>query len=118
MTNIELLDKTDRKILTLLPLGSERPRTSEEIATLLNMNKRRVFERINRLIVKHGYPIVASRQVQRPGYFLAQDLAELLAGIRELQAQHNSESERLNALINADITEALENIKKVVDVNV
>ncbi len=96
MTDLEV------RLLRLIPVGSQRPINTKELAKLLGINERTARDIISRLIVRYRIPIVANRG-SNSGHYIPVDDGERLAGIRELQAQHKAEGERLNTLIMADL---------------
>lgn len=96
MTDIEI------RLLRLIPVGSDRPINTNELARILGLDVRRTREIISRLVTKHGVPIVAKRGINSGHYIPRNDL-ERLEGIRELQAQHQAEGKRLDTLIMADL---------------
>lgn len=96
MTDIEI------RLLRLIPVGSDRPINTNELARILGLDVRRTREIISRLITKHGVPIVAKRGINSGHYIPRNDL-ERLEGIRELQAQHQAEGKRLDTLIMANL---------------
>ncbi|MBF8969549.1 DNA-binding protein [Streptococcus mitis] len=96
MTDIEI------RLLRLIPVGSDRPISTQEVTRILEMTERGVRDMVSRLITKYGVPIVAKRGINS-GYYIPRDNLERLEGIRELQAQHQAEGKRLDTLIMADL---------------
>lgn len=98
----------EKRVLRLIPTGTEQPRQGRYIAKLLNIDIRVVRNVISRLIIKYGIPIVAKRGLVS-GYYIPANDTERLEGIRELKAQYDNEGKRLSVLISAD----LESYKKL-----
>lgn len=96
MTDIEI------RLLRLIPVGSDRPISTQEVTRILEMTERGVRDMVSRLITKYGVPIVAKRGINS-GYYIPRDDLERLEGIKELQAQHQAEGKRLDTLIMADL---------------
>lgn len=105
------MNELDIRVLRLIPYGSERPRPTKEIASLLSIDERKVRKIISRLIVTHGVPIVAKRGVVS-GLYIPLNDTERLEGITELRAQHKAEGERLDSLIMADLKRGRELLEK------
>ncbi|MBG9368189.1 DNA-binding protein [Streptococcus mitis] len=105
MTDIEI------RLLRLIPVGSDRPISTQEVTRILEMTERGVRDMVSRLITKYGVPIVAKRGINS-GYYIPRDNLERLEGIRELQAQHQAEGKRLDTLIMADLNRRDELLKE------
>ena len=96
MTDLEV------RLLRLIPVGSERPINTKEIAKLLGIGERAVRDIISHLIVRYRVPIVAKRGINS-GHYIPVNEEERLKGIRELNAQYQAEGKRLNIIITADL---------------
>lgn len=96
------MTELEEKILRLIPVGADNPRTGRYMAELLGLDIRTLRENIHRLIVRYGVPIAAKRGLVS-GYYIPANDTERLEGIRELKAQHNAEGRRLDVLLTADL---------------
>lgn len=97
------MTELEKRVLRLVPVGAGNPRNGKYIAKALDISIRTLRDIISRLIVRYHVPIVAKRGLVS-GYYIPANEHERLDGIRELNAQHQYEGKRLNALINADLT--------------
>lgn len=104
------MTELEKRVLKLIPVGADNPRSGRYIATTLGLNIRNLRDIINRLIVRYGVPIVAKRGLAS-GYYIPANDTERLEGIRELKAQYNNEGKRLDVLITSDLESYKELLK-------
>lgn len=73
-------------IFELLGAGKENARTGKELATVLNCSVRDVTEQISRER-RAGRPICASTDAKRPGYYIAENSADLVSYCASLKSR-------------------------------
>lgn len=65
-------------VADIIPVGKSNSILLRDISSITGIiDNRNLYEIIEQLIVKHGYPIVASRKGERRGYYLPADEREL-----------------------------------------
>ncbi len=95
-------------ILDSLKVGAENLTTTKHLLSALGLpyssnNVRRLREIIQSLRLRHKVPILAIRNGQNRGYFIAETTEELLALLAPLKAQMNQERRLVKALSSANI---------------
>lgn len=89
------------QILRLIPVGSDRPRHTSEIAKLTGFDVRTIRDIVRRLIIRHGVAICGNRA--DGGLFIPANDTERLRGIVALDRQVDEEQKRIRALMRADL---------------
>lgn len=97
------LNKNESKILSIIPRGSERRINAYEIQNVVDLSIRSIRKIIHDLIIK-GVPIVATRQGDNKGMFIAETEAERSQGLAEFNSQINEMAQRSNAIQEADLS--------------
>lgn len=97
------LDNEEKKILSLLPKGIDRPRPLRELVKLTGWNGRKVRATIYRLIVVHHQPIGATYQQPGNGYFIITNDTERQAALAPLTSQIAMMSRRAQVIGNAEL---------------
>ena len=95
-------------ILDSLKLGAENLTTTKHLLSVLGLpyssnNVRRLREIIQSLRLRHKVPILAIRNGQNRGYFIAETVEELSAFLAPLKAQMNQERRLVKVLSGANI---------------
>lgn len=102
------LTETESIILDSLRLGAENLTTTKHLLSVLGLayssnNVRRLREIIQSLRLRHKVPILAIRNGQNRGYFIAETVEELLEHLAPLKAQMNQERRLIKVLSGANI---------------
>lgn len=102
------LTETESIILDSLRLGAENSTTTKHLLSVLGWtnspnNVRRLREIIQTLRLRHKVPILAIRNGQNRGYFIAETVEELSAFLAPLKAQMNQERRLIKVLSGANI---------------
>lgn len=95
-------------ILDSLKIGAENLTTTKYLLNVLGWsdspkNIRRLRGIIQSLRLKHKVPILAVRNGQNSGYFIAETTQEISAHLAPLKAQMNQERRLIKVLSNANI---------------
>ena len=95
-------------ILDSLKVGAENLTTTKHLLAVLGWgdspkNVRRLREIIQSLRLRHKVPILAIRNGNNRGYFIAETTEELLAHLAPLKAQINQERRLIKALSGANV---------------
>ncbi len=95
-------------ILDSLKLGAENLTTTKYLLNVLGWddspkNVRRLREIIQTLRLRHKVPILAIRNGQNRGYFIAETVEELSAFLAPLKAQMNQEKRLIKVLSGANV---------------
>ena len=98
------LPENYKRVLALIPQGSERPRAGKEIVKLTGLDIRTVRGIIRSLVVKYHIAICGSRDLAG-GYYIPANDSERLVGIRALDRQRQDEQKRISALMYANLNE-------------
>lgn len=102
------MTETESIILDSLRLGAENSITTKHLLSVLGWtnspnNVRRLREIIQTLRLRHKVPILAIRNGQNRGYFIAETVEELSAFLAPLKAQMNQERRLIKVLSGANI---------------
>lgn len=97
------LDNEEKKILSLLPKGINRPRPLRELVNLTGWTNRKIRATIYRLIVIHHQPIGAVYQRPGNGYFIITNDTERQAALAPLTSQIAMMSKRAQVIGNAEL---------------
>lgn len=97
------LDKEEKKLLSLLPKGTSRPRPLRELVKLTGWNSRKVRAIIYRLIVVHHQPIGAAYQHPFNGYFIITNEQERQQALAPLTSQIAMMSKRAQIIGSAEL---------------
>lgn len=97
------LDKEEKKLLSLLPKGTSRPRPLRELVKLTGWNSRKVRAIIYRLIVVHHQPIGATNQKPSNGYFIITNDQERQQALAPLTSQIQMMTKRAQVIGNAEL---------------
>lgn len=89
-----------KRVVALIPLGSERPITVKEICKLTGFNSTTVRHYVATAIVTHQIPIGASNSIGKSGYFVIENHLEREKAINNLTGRIREMSKRVNALKN------------------
>lgn len=95
------LTKTDASVLRCLKKGSDNRVTMRELKTRTGMSVRAIYESIETIRL-NGVPVMASRQGNNGGYFIAETELEKQAGISQYKRQIATEQRNLQALEQAN----------------
>lgn len=98
------LPKNYRRVLELIPKGSERPITNREIQRLTGLNERTIREIVQRLTVSYRIPIGTVRG-HTAGYYFPTNDAERFQGMIELDKQVTEEQKRLEVIKYGNLNE-------------
>lgn len=97
------LDNEEKKILSLLPKGIDRPRPLRELVKLTGWTNRKIRATIYRLIVIHHQPIGAVYQRPGNGYFIITNDKERQQALAPLTSQIAMMSRRAQVIGNAEL---------------
>lgn len=89
-------------VLNLIPQGTERRISINEVTSLIDLDKRSAYEVINSLRRK-GVPVCASRSGDDKGYYLATTTEELREGIAPYKSQIADMKELVRVLEAVDL---------------
>ena len=108
MTMKKKMTANESIILDSLRLGAENSTTTKHLLSVLGWtnspnNVRRLREIIQTLRLRHKVPILAIRNGQNRGYFIAETVEELSAFSAPLKAQMNQERRLIKVLSGANI---------------
>jgi hypothetical protein len=92
------LPKHIRKVVELIPIGFERPRTVREISKLTGFSPTAVRTYVHTAIVTYEIPIGASNFKNKPGYYIIQTQEEKEKAINNLSSRIREMSKRVQAL--------------------
>lgn len=95
-------------ILDSLKVGAENLTTTKYLLNILGWadspkNVRRLREIIQSLRLRHKVPILAIRNGQKSGYFIAETVEEILTHLAPLKAQMNQERRLIKTLSGANV---------------
>ncbi|MGT2964571.1 DNA-binding protein [Streptococcus acidominimus] len=93
-----------RRVLELIPTGSERPITNREIQRITGLSERAIREIVQRLTVSYKIPIGNVRG-HNPGYYFPTNDAERFQGMIELDKQVTEEQKRLEVIKYGNLNE-------------
>lgn len=102
------LTENEGIILDSLKVGAENLTTTKYLLNVLGWadspkNVRRLREIIQSLRLRHKVPILAVRNVQNSGYFIAETTEEILTHLAPLKAQINQERRLVKVLSGANV---------------
>ena len=97
------LDKEEKKLLSLLPKGTSRPRPLRELVKLTGWNGRKVRAIIYRLIVVHHQPIGAMNQKPGNGYFIITNDQERQQALAPLTSQIQMMTKRAQVISSTEL---------------
>ena len=97
------LSKDEQRLLSFIPVGSERPRPLKELVQLTGWNQRRIRDMISRLIVIHHLPIGAVYYHPGNGYFQISNNQERSQALAPLTSQILMISRRAQIIGNAKL---------------
>lgn len=97
------LNKDERKLLSYIPVGSERPRPLKELVQLTGWNQRMVREMISQLVIIHHLPIGAVYHHPGNGYFQISNNEERSQALAPLTSQILMISRRAEVIGNAKL---------------
>ena|SRR5699024_2669173 len=84
----------------ILPVGKQNAITLDTIMKLCDIKeKRNAYEIVERLIIEHGYVILASRKGEFKGYFIPENEAEFKENVKPFIQSIQSMNRRHNALL-------------------
>lgn len=108
------LSKDERRLLSFIPQGSERPRTLKELTQLTGWSSRRVRDMITRLIIRDGLPIGSTNRKVTHGYFIITNETERMQALNPLVSQVSIMNDRIGTIMGADLEPNLKENKKPV----
>lgn len=85
-------------VLALLKKGRANATTGGELATITGYNTRLISSAISNLIIHYGVPIIGTHN----GYYIAENIEELLEGLVSLKNQVKNEQKRLDVLMSIE----------------
>ena len=91
------------KLALMLPKGNQHPMPAKEIANRLGVDRRTAHEYIHNLSVKHGIPVIASREGNNAGYYIPTSDEERRTGLLPLMSQVRSMQARIEAVEEANL---------------
>ncbi len=97
------LSKDEQRLLSFIPVGSERPRPLKELVQLTGWNQRKVREMITRLIITHHQPIGACYHRPGNGYYIITNNEERSAALAPLTSQIFVISQRAQVIGNVKL---------------
>jgi len=87
-----------KNVASVIPVGKDKAIILDDIMTICNIkDKRDIYTIIEQLIVKHGYPIAASKKGVK-GYFYPSNQRELEQAAHTLKTSITSLKKRHDAL--------------------
>lgn len=98
------MEALEKQVLSLMPIGRQRPRPVKEIAQAVGVTDRAVMDIVARLISKYRVPIIGERG-DNHGYYIPADETERLEGLQALKSQTDEQTKRLNVVIYCSLTE-------------
>ena len=110
---LESMSERTKRVLQLIPLGTERKITTKEIADILHVDRRIVFEEIERLVMDYAFPIVATRTGDNVGNYIPTTEAELNEGLEAFTRQIIQNLRRKEKLQNIDLNHVKERLDMV-----
>ncbi|MGP3638798.1 HTH domain-containing protein [Lentilactobacillus hilgardii] len=105
------LTETDIQVLRLLKKGADNKVTKRQLMDKAKITARNLYDAIEALR-SLGIPIMASRNVKDPGYYIAQTKDEKINGIAQYKKQIATERHNLALLEKASIDDYLNNAIK------
>lgn len=106
------LTKNDIQVLRLLKKGADNKITKRQLMDQTKLTARNLYDAIEALR-SLGIPIMASRNVKDPGYYIAQTEDEKINGIAQYKKQIATERHNLalleKASINSYLNQAIKN---------
>lgn len=94
------LPETYQMLADIIPFGKQNALNLDTIMKLCDIKeKRNAYEIIERLIVEHGYTILASRKGSFRGYFIPKNEQEFKENIKPFKQTINSMNKRHKALL-------------------
>ena len=93
----------EKKLLALIPTGSEQPRPLKELVQLTGWDQRKVRTMITRLIIFHHQPIGACYHRPGNGYFIITNNEERSAALAPLTSQIFVISQRAQVIGNVKL---------------
>jgi biotin operon repressor len=99
---MEQLTTIESDVLGLIPIGNSRKISKREIATLINVSERKVYEVIKQLR-NHGVPLCAVRQGDERGYYIATTPQELADGLQCYRSQVADMSHSIQVMEQSDL---------------
>lgn len=97
------LNKDERKLLSFIPAGSERPRPLKELEQLTGWSDRKVRDIISHLVIVHHLPIGAVYHQPGNGYFKITNDEERNIALAPLTSQILMISRRAEVIGNAKL---------------
>lgn len=83
----ENLPELYKKVLVMIPKGSDKPVKVSEISKLTGIGSVTVREIVSKLRVTYGYKIGTSNEAGRSGYYIIETAEEKEATIRNLRSR-------------------------------
>ena len=103
MENKIHLNRNQKRVLSLIPTGMDRPVLVTEISNILGLDKRSVARLINQL-TRLGVPIGSLRQADRNGVFIPLTEEERIAGLTPIKSQTADMAKRINLVEHASLS--------------
>lgn len=91
------------RVLHLLPCGSERLITANEISQVTGISKRKVYNDIALLIDRYSVPIGGLRSEGQHGYFIITNEAERKQALSSLQKHTFEMQKRIDKVSNIEL---------------
>lgn len=105
------LTKNDVQVFRLLKKGADNKVAKRQLMAETGMSARNLYDTIE-VLRSLGIPIMASRNVKDPGYYIAQTKDEKINGIAQYKKQIATERHNLALLEKASIDDYLNNAIK------
>lgn len=104
----------ETEVLGLIPQGTERKVTTKELASLIDLDQRSIFEVINSLR-KKGVPVCAQRSglPSDRGYYIATSDQERAEGLASFKAQAADMQALIGYIEGADVAGWMNKVKAV-----
>lgn len=101
MKTREELPEEYKKVLRLIPQGSERPITVREIEQITGMSSQRIRHIVSDSIITHGILIGTSNRIGNSGYYYAIHPEEREATVKNMASRLSYLSKRIQVFKNA-----------------
>lgn len=101
---LKKMNKLQRDVFMLLPMGMDRLVSTTDIGNILNIDERYIRGIIEELIMEYEIPIGSSREKNHSGYFIATNLEEKIRGTYSLEQQAKAMDKRSAKVKSADVS--------------
>lgn len=102
-TKLKQMNRMQQDVFMLLPMGMDKPRTTQEIESILNIDVRYIRNIIEELIIGYGIPVGSLRESDKNGYFIATNRLEKIKGTMSIEHQAMAMDNRVRKVRAADV---------------